>query len=110
MAKEKVFETKVKGYLHSIGAYYVKNWGGYFMKAGVADLTICYKGYYIALELKSEDGRPSKLQLYNKKLVERAGGISMILYPHQFEMFKDFIEKLKPINHTIYLDLEGIPV
>ena len=100
----------MRGYLNKVGAYVYKTMGGLFTKSGIADLLVCYKGYFIALELKSEDGKPSKLQIYNKKLVERAGGISMILYPHQFEMFKDYLAKLRPINHTIYLDLEGIPV
>lgn len=107
---EKKFENKVRAYLNSIGAYVYKTFGGLFTKSGVADLFVCYKGYFIAIELKSKGGKPSALQIYNKKQVERAGGISIILYPKYFNRLKEFLKSLKPIDHTIYLDLEGIPV
>lgn len=107
---EKKFENKVRAYLHKIGAYVYKTFGGLFTKSGVTDLFVCYKGYFIAVELKSVDGKPSALQIYNKREVERAGGISIILYPNQFAKFKEFLEKLTPTSHTIYVDLEGYPV
>lgn len=100
----------MRAYLNSIGAYVYKTMGGLFTKSGIADLLVCYKGYFIAIELKAKDGKPSALQIYNKKLVERAGGISIILYPQYFNKLKEFLKSLKPIDHTIYLDLEGIPV
>ena len=75
------------------------------------DLLICFRGRFIALELKSETGKPSKLQLYHKKLVEKAGGISIILQPHQFSKFKEFMEKLPEAGQrTIYVTLEGVNV
>ena len=108
--QEKQFENKVRAYLNSIGAYVYKTMGGLFTKSGIADLLVCYKGYFIAIELKAKDGKPSALQIYNKKLVERAGGISIILYPEYFNKLKEFLKSLKPVEHIIYLDLDGIPV
>ena len=96
MLAEKKFENKIKKFLDYVGAYYVKNWGGYFTKAGVADLTICYKGRYIALEVKAENGKVAPLQYHHKKLVKNAGGISIILRPSQFEEFTRFMYSLPP--------------
>lgn len=43
-------------------------------KRGVADLILCYKGSFVAAELKDRDGRPSRQQLAFVDKVKRAGG------------------------------------
>lgn len=94
MGPEKKFETKVKKYLKSKGAYIVKHHGGYYSARGVPDLLVCYRGLFIALELKSEKGKLSELQRYNIREISKAGGIATVLYPKDFEEFKGFIEYL----------------
>ena len=92
---EKIFEDKVKAYLESIGAWYVKYWGGgLYTKRGVPDILVCYKGRFIAVETKADNGRPTELQLYHIKRIQEAGGIAMVLYPKDFDDFKKMIEKL----------------
>ena len=61
--------------------WYVKIWAGGFQKAGIPDLLICYKGHFIAVELKNEVGKPSELQLVNIDLISKAGGSAFILSP-----------------------------
>lgn len=95
MGKEKLFENKVKRFLESEGCYFVKYWGGYFTKAGVPDLLICVNGYFLAVELKADNGKPSQLQLLNIKQIRKAGGKALILYPDDFEMFKNLVKDLK---------------
>lgn len=46
--------------------------------AGVPDLTICYKGFYIAIEVKRPGGRVSRLQLENIISIRDAGGLAFI--------------------------------
>lgn len=50
------------------------------MKRGVSDICALHKGKFYALELKSEDGRPTVEQLTFLADVEAAGGYSCICY------------------------------
>lgn len=95
MAAEKKFENKIKAYLKSKGAWLIKYWAGaQFTKEGIPDLLVCYKGHFIAIEVKAENGHPSELQLYNIRKIIEAGGHAFILYPKDFDDFKNFIESL----------------
>ena len=98
MASEKNFENKIKKFLKEQNCYYIKYWsGGQFTKSGVPDLLICCNGYFVAVEVKAENGKPSELQLYNIDEIKKAGGFAMILYPNQFDNFKKFIKLLKNV-------------
>lgn len=95
MAAEKQFENKIKAYLKEKGAWFIKYWAGaQYTKSGVPDLLVCYKGKFIAIEVKAENGKPSELQLYNLRKIEEAGGMSFLLYPRDFDNFKNIIENL----------------
>lgn len=96
MAAEKTFETKIKKFLESEGCWQIKYWAGsQFTKAGVPDILACVNGYFVAVEVKAQNGKPSELQLYTIDKIRQAGGFAMVLYPSAFERFKDFICDLK---------------
>ena len=76
--REKTIENKIKTYLRSKGAYCVKYHGNQFSQVGVADLLVCYKGKFLAIEIKNETGKTSPLQDVNIELVKKAGGISFV--------------------------------
>ncbi len=95
MAQEKNFENKVKEILKSKGAYLVKQFGCGFTKTGIPDLLVCYKGRFIAVELKADNGKASPLQLYNLEEVKKAGGYSFLLYPKDLPMFINFLNSLE---------------
>ena len=88
MASEKVFENKIKAYLKSIGAYFIKTHGDRFSKIGTPDIIACVNGYFVAVEVKAENGKPSQLQLHHIEQIKKAGGVAYILYPKDFEDFK----------------------
>lgn len=69
--------------------------GGQFTRAGVPDLLVCCNGRFLGVEIKAENGKPSELQEYHQRLIEAAGGIALILYPKDFDLFKELIRKLK---------------
>lgn len=103
MAKEKQFENALKDYLKSKDCYVLKYWaGGGYTKKGVPDLLVCCNGYFLALEVKAEDGKPSAIQEYTINKIIHAGGISMVIYPHQFDTLKALIENL--IEHPPYFN------
>lgn len=103
MPAEKNFEEKVKKYLKEKGCWFIKYWGGGgFTKSGIPDLLVCCNGWFLGIELKAPNGKASELQLYNLRQIEKSGGVGILLYPKDFEQFKQFIEHLQigelPVN------------
>jgi len=49
-------------------------------KNGVPDIIACIRGKFIAIEVKRVGCKPTELQLYNKREIERAGGLAYIVY------------------------------
>lgn len=93
--REKSFENKVKEFLKTQNCYYVKQFGCAFTKSGIPDLLICCNGYFLGVELKAEKGRLAPLQIYNLEQIKKAGGISLALYPKDFDDFKKLIKDLQ---------------
>lgn len=91
---EKAFENKIKAYLKSIGAYFIKTHGDRFSRVGTPDILACVNGHFVAVEVKAENGRPSELQLHHIEEIKRAGGYATILYPKDFENFKKEMAKM----------------
>lgn len=95
MAQEKTFENKIKKYLDSCGAWYVKYWAGaQFTKSGIPDILACVNGYFVGIEVKAQNGKPSEIQLHNVRKINAAGGFAFVLYPSKFGEFKKFIDGL----------------
>ena len=109
MTGEKNFENKIKRYLESVGVYalgldyknkpvpavgyYEKRWGGgMFTKAGLPDMHICIHGKSIEVEIKAERGRTSNLQRQILAQINDSGGYGLVVYPRDFEAFKQNIE------------------
>lgn len=95
MGSEKVFENKIKTYLKSIGAYFIKTHGDRFSRVGTPDIIACVDGIFIAIEVKAATGKPSELQIHHIEEIKKAGGLGYILYPRDFEKFKNDMELLK---------------
>lgn len=102
MAQEKRFETKIKKFLDDKGCWYVKFFANNYTKRGIPDLLACVNGRFVAIEVKAENGTPSELQEYNIRKIKEAGGIAIILYPKDFEDFKNLIYRLKEGEHYEY--------
>ncbi len=96
---ESSFKKKVISVLKEIDGLY------YFVKEaaairGIPDIIICYKGKFIAWELKrsqavansKRDGH--ELQKYVIKKINLSGGMARIVYP---ENFKECLEELKSL-------------
>ena len=115
MAGEKIFEEKVKRYLESKGiyrlgtpknkmsvtpvGYYEKRFANAYTEAGLPDMHIVIKGISIEAELKQATGRPSDLQLIKIQRIIESGSIAFILYPKDFELFKDLINEIIRENY-----------
>lgn len=95
MASEKQFENKIKKYLKEHDAYFLKYWAGaQFTKSGVPDILACVNGYFVGIEVKAQNGKPSELQLYNIQQIRKAGGFAYVVYPSGWERLKDILDGL----------------
>ena len=94
MGPEKRFENKIKEYLESKGIWFVKFFANRMTKKGIPDLLACANGYFIAIEVKREDGEPSKLQIKKCIDIRSAGGFAFIVYPSGFDRFKEIIDQI----------------
>lgn len=88
--REKDFENKVKAYLKEHGAWFLKTWSNGIQREGVPDILACVRGHFVGIELKAEKGHPSDLQLRQIRLIRQAGGIGVVLYPKDFDIFKEY--------------------
>ena len=94
MTSEKSFENKIKRYLKERGCYRVKYHGNYFSENGTPDILGCVNGYFLAIEVKAQDGKPSELQLAKIDAIRKAGGFAYVAYPSGWERLKDIIDGL----------------
>lgn len=90
---ETLLQQKIQKYLEAKGAYVNKNWGNMFTKPGIADLTVCYRGLYIAIEVKVGNNKPTEAQMVHANLVQNAGGISVIVW--SLDEVKELIEGIE---------------
>ena len=78
--KESEIITQIKEYLKTVkGCFFWKEHGGQFGTAGLPDIIVCYKGRFIALEVKTATGKTSVLQAVNINRIRAAGGIAEIV-------------------------------
>lgn len=101
IAAEKQFENKVKVFLKDNDCWFLKYWGGAaYTKKGIPDILVCCKGRFMGVEVKAPDGKPSDLQIYNLRRIDRAGGLAILLYPKDYDLFKRLVEN--PKNKELY--------
>src|SRR5471030_2029961 len=90
MAKEKLFENNVKAFLKTLpNAFFYKHWAGAYSQAGIPDIIASVNGHFVGIEVKAEDGHPSTLQIRVIELIRKSKGYAYILYPKDFEQFKN---------------------
>lgn len=63
-------------------------------KIGTPDRLGCLLGFHIALEYKTEEGSPSKLQILKLARYKRAGGFTAIVTPTTFDFVLDELKHL----------------
>ncbi len=94
MASEKRFENKIKDYLKERGCYRVKYFGCSYSEAGTPDILACVNGYFLAIEVKAQNGKASELQLVKVDAIRKAGGFAYVVYPSGWDKLKDIIDGL----------------
>lgn len=66
-----------------------------YTKSGIPDILCCCNGYFLGVEVKAPNGKPSELQKRNIRLINEEGGFGVILYPDQLDDFRTLIFYLR---------------
>lgn len=77
---EAAFQKEAQETIERMGGYPIKVHVSAFQSQGEPDLVCCYKGRFVAFELKVDGNKPSKLQLEKIEDIKRAGGIALPVY------------------------------
>lgn len=94
MAAEKLFENKVKQFLEDQGCWHVKFFANAYTKQGIPDILASVGGNFMGIEVKAPKGKPSPLQIYNLQKIHESGGYGILLYPKDFEKFKELVDRI----------------
>ena len=61
------------------GCFCWKEHGGPYGTNGIPDVICCYRGWFVAFEVKTDKGKPTKLQEAVIRKIVRAGGTALIV-------------------------------
>lgn len=77
---EKTIVNSIMRYLKILeDCFAFKEHGGFYGTAGIPDIICCYKGRFIAFEVKTEKGKATKLQEATIEKIKMAGGTAVIV-------------------------------
>ena len=72
---------RIRKYLATLpDCFFWKEHGGQYGTAGIPDIIVCYKGWFIALEAKVGKNKPTKLQAATIDKIRQAGGTAAVVY------------------------------
>ena len=75
--KEKAITNQILKYLKSLPECFAfKEHGGLYGTSGIPDIIVCYKGKFLAFEVKTEKGKLSKLQEMTIAKIRKANGMA----------------------------------
>ena len=78
--KEKEIVKTIMAYLKTVpGCFCWKEHGGMFGTAGVPDIIACIGGRFYGFEVKTETGKPTKLQEAVIRKINAAGGTALVV-------------------------------
>ena len=92
MKSEQTIQSEILKYLKSVGAYTIKVFAA--TKSGIPDIICCYKGRFIAIEVKRPETKTnvSPLQVANITMIINAQGEAIVAWDK--EMVKTFIDNI----------------
>ena len=85
-------KKKIKRLIEDRGGFWSAVKGGEYSKPGDPDIIACYRGYFIAIEGKSADGRPRKEQEDCREWIVDAGGI--YIYAYNLDMVRATLDMI----------------
>jgi len=94
---ERDMTAAITRYLKTVPCcFFWKEHGGQYGTAGLPDLILCYRGRFIAFEVKTPIGKPTKLQEHTIAKIKAAKGEAFIVRS---------VEEVKQILDTLEVQL-----
>lgn len=92
------FQRKVLTWLRKNDVFVIKYNASGISEAGIPDVIMNLAGYFVAVELKKESGRPTELQKHKINEINKTA-VACVLRPSKFELFKQVVLKFKEDNN-----------
>lgn len=96
--KESTITENIKKYLKSVpDLFFYKTHGGRYGTAGLPDIVVCFRGRFIAFEIKTMTNKATVLQSVTIKKILKAGGYALVVrsvdeVKHVIESFKSELQ------------------
>lgn len=90
---ETVFRKKVVAFLRTLPNTTIYSIQSIAIR-GIPDILACIAGRFVAIEIKSDHGKPSALQSLNLARINECGGVAILLYPNNFELNKAILREV----------------
>ncbi len=88
MTPERRVKTQVRKVLDKLGAYYVMPVTGGYGNSGAPDFLVCLHGRFVGIECKAGANTPTPLQEKNLRMIERSGGVSLVVNEDTVEVLE----------------------
>jgi hypothetical protein len=62
--------------------------------SGTPDILGCICGIFVAIEIKTDEGVSSVLQIYKRQRIVEAQGLALVIAPNNFEASIQFLENI----------------
>ena len=77
---EKDIVAKIRNYLKTVpNCFFWKEHGGQYGTAGIPDIIACINGHFCGFEVKTDVGKPTKLQESTIRKILAAGGTAVVV-------------------------------
>lgn len=97
MTPEAKVKKQVRLILTELNMYYVMPSTGGYGNSGAPDFICCLQGFFIGIECKAKDNKPTALQLKNLQDIRNAGGFAIVINELNIDSLK--LELLKWLRH-----------
>ena len=77
--KESKLEEEIENFMCKTGIWQLARYQAQSNQNGLPDRLYLYKGYLLGLELKTDEGKPTKLQIRKIDEINKNGGIALII-------------------------------
>jgi pantoate kinase len=87
-------KARVKQILKDLNVYYAMPMGTGYGNSGVPDFLLCWHGWFIGIECKAGDNKPTALQEWNLTEIRRCGGRGYVVTESNVEELRAILEGL----------------
>ena len=98
MTPEAKTKASVRKVLDEFDAYYFFPPANGYGRAGIPDIIVCYRGQFIAIEVKAGKNKATALQLRELQLIKEAGGFSAVVTEDDIPQLRSYLKKLKDLS------------